>query len=341
MKILDLRSDTITRPSEEMRKAMYEAEVGDDVYGEDPTINKLQDMAAEITGKERALFVTSGSMGNLIPAILNCGKGNEFIIDARGHMIHYELASSAAIAGSLPVAVQTKDGILRSDFIENKVRPDIYYMAKTKMVVIENTHNLAGGTFYTLDALKDVYNFAVKHNLKVHMDGARLFNASAASKLKPHIISKYADTVTFCLSKGLGAPVGALLCSSKEFIDEARRVRKMLGGGMRQAGILAAAGIYALKHNVSKMQKDHEKAKLVAEALSKVSWARVDTEKVVTNIIYFDTPGRAAAEVVEKLKARGVLSGAAGSTTIRMVTHIDISMDDIKTVCSTIESLTV
>jgi len=278
-------------------------------------------------------------MGNLIPAIINCGKGNEFIIDSRGHMIHYELASSAAIAGSLPVAVQTEDGILRSDLLEDKVRPDIYYMAKTKMIVIENTHNLAGGTFYTLDALKDVYNFAVKHNLKVHMDGARLFNASTASKLKPNIISKYADTVTFCLSKGLGAPVGALLCSSKEFIDEARRIRKMLGGGMRQAGILAAAGIYALKYNISKIQEDHKKAKLIAEALSKVSWASIKPEKVVTNIIYFDTPGHTASEIVEKLKTRGILSGASGGSTIRMVTHIDISMDDIKTVCSTIESL--
>ncbi len=339
MKMFDLRSDTITRPSENMRKAMYEAEVGDDVYGEDPSINRLQDMAAEITGKEKALFVTSGSMGNLIPAIINCGRGNEFIIDARGHMIHYELASSAAIAGSLPVAVQTKDGILRSEFLKDKVRPDIYYMAKTKMVVIENTHNLAGGTFYTLDELKDIYGFAAENNLKVHMDGARLFNASAASKLKPDTISEFADTVTFCLSKGLGAPVGALLCGKKEFIDEARRIRKMLGGGMRQAGILAAAGIYALKYNVPKIQQDHEKAKLLAEALSKVSWAGVNPEKVVTNIIYFSTPRHTASEIVEKLKEHGILSGAAGNSTIRMVTHLDISMDDTKKICSIIESI--
>jgi len=341
MKILDLRSDTITKPSKEMRKAMYEAEVGDDVYSEDPSINKLQDIAAEITGKEKALFVTSGSMGNLIPAILNCGKGNEFIIDARGHMIHYELASAAAIAGSLPVAVQTADGILRPELLEDKVRPDIYYMARTKMIVIENTHNLAGGTYYTLDALKDVYEFAGKHNLKVHMDGARLFNASEASKLKPDTISEYADTVTFCLSKGLGAPVGALLCGSGEFINEARRVRKMLGGGMRQAGILAAAGIYALQHNTVKIREDHEKAKLIAEALSKTSWAKIDKEKVVTNIIYFDTPGRTASEIVEKLKAKGILSGASGDSTIRMVTHIDISTDDIQKACRIIETLDV
>ena len=341
MRIFDLRSDTVTKPSEGMRKAMYIAEVGDDVYGEDPSINRLQEIAAEITGKEKALFVTSGSMGNLIPTILNCGRGNEFIIDSRGHMIHYELASASAIAGSLPVTVQTEDGILRPDVLKSRLRPDIYYMTKTRMVVLENTHNLAGGTFYTLDTLKEISNFAHRNNLTVHMDGARLFNAAAASGLKPGAVCKYTDTVTFCLSKGLGAPVGALLCGSREFIDEARRIRKMLGGGMRRAGVLAAAGIYALEHNILKIPEDHKNAKLIAEALSQVSWAGVEPDKIMTNIIYFKTTGNNAGEITLKLKESGILVSTPGSNTIRMVTHMDIPPDGTKTICGIIASLAV
>ncbi len=341
MRIFDLRSDTLTKPSEGMRKAMYAAEVGDDVYGEDPSVNRLQEIAAEITNKEKALFVTSGSMGNLIPTMLNCGRGNEFIIDSRGHMVHYELASASAIAGSLPVTVQTEDGILNPDMLKSVLRPDIYYMAKTRMVVLENTHNLAGGTFYTLDTLKEISDFAHRNNLTVHMDGARLFNAAYASGLKPGTVCKYTDTVTFCLSKGLGAPVGALLCGSRGFIDEARRIRKMLGGGMRQAGVLAAAGIYALKHNISKIPEDHKRAKLIAEALSQVSWAAVEPDKIMTNIIYFKTAGNIAGEITLKLKESGILVSTTGNNTIRMVTHLDIPPDGTKTICGIIASLTV
>ncbi len=339
MKIYDLRSDTITRPSEGMRRAMYEAEVGDDVYREDPSVNKLEEMAAEITGKEKALFVTSGSMGNLIPTYLNCGRGNEFLIDYRGHMIHYELASVSAIAGAMPVAITTERGILSSSLLEERVRPPIYFMARTKMVVVENTHNLAGGTFYNLEDLKDVSSFAKKHDLKVHMDGARLFNASVASGLSPIRICEFADTVTFCLSKGLGAPVGALLCGEADFIDEARRVRKLLGGGMRQSGIIAAAGVYALENNISRLNDDHEKAKMVANSLASSGWAEINPDDIVTNIIYFGTGDRDASDVVEKLKGGGVLCSATARNQIRMVTHLDISLEDVKEVCSIIEGL--
>ncbi len=339
MKIYDLRSDTITRPDEGMRRAMYKAEVGDDVYHEDPTLNKLEELAAEITGKDKAIFVTSGSMGNLIPVYLNCGRGNEFLIDYRGHMIHYELASVSAIAGVLPVSIVTERGVLSSKVLKNKVRPDIYYMARTKMVVVENTHNLAGGIFYTKDELKDVKEFADTYSLKVHMDGARLFNASIASGMKPKDICEFTDTVTFCLSKGLGAPVGALLCGNAEFIDEARRIRKMLGGGMRQAGILAAAGIYALENNVEKLREDHIKAQMLARALNESKWADINPDRVVTNIVYFKTGAYDAYSVVEKFKKMGVLCSATASNEIRMVTHLDISKKEIEEVCEIIKKL--
>ncbi|HVO37548.1 MAG TPA: low-specificity L-threonine aldolase [Spirochaetia bacterium] len=328
MKAYDLRSDTVTRPSPGMRKAMYEAEVGDDVYGEDPSVNKLQEMSAAVTGKEAALFVSSGSMGNLIPLYLNCGKGNEVLCDSRAHIVHHELASCTAIAGSLPVQVSTDRGILAVEQLEPCVQPDIYYCARTKMIAVENTHNAAGGTFYPLDTLKKIGVFARRRKMSVHMDGARLFNASTASGDAVKLLCADVDTVTFCISKGLGAPVGAVLCGTKEFIAEARRVRKLLGGGMRQAGVIAAAGIYALTNNVERLAEDHENAKTLARALACTSWAALVPEEVVTNIVYFRTPDRSADDVVHALEQRGILSGAEGPDVIRFVTHLDISKKD-------------
>ena len=290
MKSYDLKSDTVTRPSPGMRKAMAEADVGDDVYAEDPTVNRLQDMAAEITGKEAALFVSSGSMGNLIPVYLNCGRGNELLIDWRGHIVQHELASATAIAGCLPVQIPTEKGILSVADLEPRIQPDIYYCTRTRMVALENTHNAAGGTYYPLETLKEIGTFARRRKLAVHLDGARLFNAAAASGAPVKAICADATTVTFCLSKGLGAPVGALLCGKKDFIADARRVRKMLGGGMRQAGIIAAAGVYALQNNVERLAEDHENAKAIAKALAETDWAAIDPEDVVTNILYFRTP---------------------------------------------------
>jgi threonine aldolase len=339
MKTYDLRSDTVTRPGPEMRKAMAEAEVGDDVYGEDPTVNRLQDLAAEMTGKEAALFVSTGSMGNLIPIYLNCGRGNEFLIESHGHSVQHELAGVSALAGSLPIMVAAPRGILSPGLLEPWIQPDIYYCARTRMIVLEDSHNAAGGTVYPLSTLKEIRAFAAPRKLSVHIDGARLFNAVAATGASARSISANADTVTFCLSKGLGAPVGAMLCGERALIAEGRRVRKMLGGGMRQAGIIAAAGIYALTNNVLRLAEDHENAQVLARALAGTPWARVDPADIVTNILYFTTPGRSAEAVVNALQARGVLSLSTGPDQIRFVTHLDVSAGDAREIAGIVESL--
>jgi len=337
MKTHDLRSDTVTRPGAGMRKAMAEAEVGDDVYAEDPTVNKLQETAAEVTGKEAALFVSSGSMGNLIPIYLNCGRGNELLIESHGHSVQHELAGITAVAGSLPIMIPAEKGILEPALLEPWIQPDIYYCARTRMIILENTHNSAGGTFYPLATLKDVSAFARRKGLSLHMDGARLFNAAAASGVPARALCAETDTVTFCLSKGLGAPVGAMLCGTRDLIGEARRVRKMLGGGMRQAGIIAAAGVYALTHNVERLSEDHENATTIARALAGTTWAKLDPRDVVTNIIYFRTPGRTAAAVVDALARQGILSGASAADQVRFVTHIDISQADTQEIARILE----
>jgi threonine aldolase len=336
MKCYDLRSDTVTRPSPGMRKAMAEAEVGDDVYGEDPTVNRLQEMAASMTGKPAALFVSSGSMGNLIPIYLNCGRGNEMLIDAHGHSVGHELAAVSAIAGSLPVMIPAKDGILSASMLEPWVQPDIYYCAHTRLVVLENSHNAGGGTCYPLGTLKEIRAFAQARSLSVHIDGARLFNAVTATGVEATKICACADTVTFCLSKGLGAPVGAMLCGTQELIAEARRVRKMLGGGLRQAGVIAAGGIYALSHNVERLADDHANAKTIAHALEKTSWASLNPDEIQTNIIYFRTPGRQPGQVVEALGRQGILCGAGDTERVRFVTHLDISREDTREIAELI-----
>lgn len=339
MKTFDLRSDTVTLPSGEMRKAMAKAEVGDDVYGEDPTVNKLQELACKITGKRDALFLPSGSMGNLIPLYLNGGRGNEVLAQRNSHILHYELASSAAIAGVLPVAVEGERGILRPEALEKHLRPEGYHMPRVTMVEMENTHNLEGGTCYTYDEMKAVSDFAKKNNLLVHLDGARLFNAAVATDTSVKKFSSLADTMTFCLSKGLGAPVGALLCGTPKFIAEARKIRKLLGAGMRQAGILAAAGIYALEHNVERLREDHDNALRIAETLNQVEWAEVDMERVETNIVYFDTGGTPSIQIVGQLKKRGILCSPFNDHTIRMVTHLGITADDTERICSIMRDL--
>jgi threonine aldolase len=339
MKIHDLRSDTVTRPSAGMRRAMAEAEVGDDVYGEDPTVNALQDLAAEMTGKEAALFVSTGSMGNLIPIYLNCGKGNEFLIEGRGHSVQHELAGVAAIAGSLPIMVTAPKGFLTPALLEPWIQPDIYYCAHTRMIVLENTHNAAGGTVYPRQTLKDVGAFARKRGLAVHIDGARIFNAASALGVAVRQLCEEADTVTFCLSKGLGAPVGSMICGPKPLIAEARRVRKMLGGGMRQAGVIAAAGIYALRNNVQRITEDHENALLIAQALAQTKWAQVDPKEVASNMVFFRTPGHQAEKVVQALEKEGIRSDTSGPDRIRFVTHLDVSREDTKEITRILSSV--
>lgn len=330
MKIYDLRSDTITRPSLEMRKAMMRADVGDDVYGEDPSINKLQEMGARLTGKRDALFVSSGSMGNLISIFIHAGQGKEVLTHKDSHIIHHELSSASALAGSALIGLDGGRGKISPADIEDALRPDQYYMCKSGMIEIENT---IGGVYYRYEELKAMAEFARKKGLPVHMDGARLFNAALASGLSVKKISSYADSVTFCLSKGLGAPVGSLLCGSTKFIAEARRYRKMLGGGMRQAGILAAGGIWALENNVERLAEDHASAKKIASALAECSWAEINPVEVETNIIFFRTKGKKPEAVAEQLKKKGILCGADGPDTIRMVTSLAVPETDIDDVC--------
>ena len=341
MKVFDLRSDTITKPSEGMRKAMYKAEVGDDVYGEDPTVNALQEISADLTRKKSALFVPSGSMGNLIPLFILGGRGNEILTHKNSHILHYELSSVAAIAGMLPIPLEGARGILRPDILASALRQDIYYLSKATLVEVENTHNREGGTCYSLAELRAVKEFAAQHGLAVHMDGARVFNAQTATGTPVKRMAAFTDTITFCLSKGLGAPVGSVLCGTKEFIDEARKVRKLLGGGMRQAGVLAAAGIYALEHNIERIAEDHAHAKVIANALRETRWADIDSESIETNIIFFRTPNHPADKVVASLKRRGIVCSASGTESIRMVTSLEITRDDVIQICDIIGGLVI
>ncbi|MBI9101720.1 MAG: low specificity L-threonine aldolase [Spirochaetales bacterium] len=337
---IDLRSDTITRPSREMRKAMARAEVGDDVYAEDPTVNELQKKAAQITGKKDALFVSSGSMGNLIPLMILAGRGKEVLTHKNSHIIHYELSSCAAIAGVTPIQVEGERGILTPKNLESHLRDESAYdMPRVGLIEIENSHNKEGGTCYTKDQLKDLQDFAKKNRIPIHMDGARLFNASLASNTPVKKICSYVDSLTFCLSKGLGAPAGSMLCGDTPFINEARRVRKMLGGGMRQVGILAAAGIYGLENNITRLIEDHENAKKLAMVISETSWGHIDLDTVETNIIYFDTPGRKAPEIVDALGKKGIIVGAMGPRQIRMVTSLAVRNEEIDEACKIIREL--
>jgi threonine aldolase len=332
MKIYDLRSDTITKPTPAMRKAMAEAEVGDDVYREDPTVNRLEGMMSERLGKEAALFVSSGSMGNLIPLYLLAGRGSEVLAHSASHIIQHEIGSISAIAGAMPIGVNAPRGLLSAPILEPLIKPEAYDLAKTALIAVENT---IGGICYPLKSLQGIRALADRYNLAVHIDGARLFNAAVATGVDISHIAANSDTVTVCLSKGLGAPVGSVLCGSRDFIEEARRVRKLLGGGMRQAGILAAGGIYALEHNVKRLASDHQHAQEIATALRKGGWAKFEMADVETNIIFFQVEGQKGAKVVELLKERGILASASGDM-VRLVTNLNLSSKDVFEVCGII-----
>jgi threonine aldolase len=337
MKKFDLRSDTITKPVPAMRAAMAKAEVGDDVYREDPTINQLEDLSAELTGMERALFVSSGSMGNLIPLYLNAGRGTEVITHASSHIIQHEVGAMSAIAGAIPIAVNSPRGLLRSEELEPLIKPRAYDLARTAMIEVENT---TGGVCYPLEQLQAIGALAKKYQLKVHMDGARVWNASVATGRSLKEIASVADTITFCLSKGLGAPVGSMLCGTTEFIQEALSLRKMLGGGMRQAGILAAAGLYALENHVERLAEDHENAQKIANTLEKTGWAKLTKEDVETNIIFFSVPGCSGQKTAEVLSSYGILC-FGDVEQVRLVTNLDVSAKDTLEICSILESIPV
>ncbi len=338
MKIVDLRSDTITKPTLAMRAVMASAEVGDDVYLEDPTIAALEAKVAELTGKEAALFVSSGTLGNLIPIYVMAPKGTEVVMHAQAHTYRYEQSGISAVCGAKPLIINGERGFFTAAELNAVVSKAVpYYTERTSMVVIENTHNFCGGTVWPLHQLADVASAAASHGLPLHLDGARLFNAACASKTTVAELAKGTTSLTLCLSKGLGAPIGAMIAGDKAFIYECRRVRKMLGGGMRQAGIVAAAGIYALDHHVERLQDDHDHAKMLAAALNKSGVATV-TEEPQTNIV-FATTTVPAADLVKKLAAHSVRGMAMGSNTVRLVTHLDVDTSDIEHACQVIKTL--
>jgi threonine aldolase len=324
--VADLRSDTVTHPTPAMRAAMAAAEVGDDVYGEDPTVNRLQSRAAEIFQREAALFVPTGCMGNLLAIMGWTQRSNEVICEQRAHVNLYELASMSAIAGVMPRTVPAPSGILTWDLIEPLIREKIYYDSQTALVTLENTHNMHGGTVHPTGVAEDICERAHAAGLRVHLDGARVFNAAAALGKSVAEITRKFDSVMFCLSKGLGAPVGSLLVGSHEFIKQAHIRRKMLGGGMRQAGVLAAAGLIALEESPKRLVHDHENAQHLAKGLAAIQGIALDPARVATNIVIFDVrgTGRTAAQVCEQLTKKNVLCGPTDKFSVRMVTHCDV-----------------
>ena len=329
-KVIDLRSDTVTKPSPAMRRAMAEAEVGDDVYLEDPTVNRLQDRAAEIFGREAGLFVPSGSMGNLACIMAQTQRGQEVICEAAGHVYNYEMASMSALGGVLPRLITTEDGIMSWEEIAPAIREKAYYRPQSALVALENTHNMAGGTVYPTDVAEEICDRAHEAGLRVHLDGARIFNAAAHLGQTVAEITQKFDSVQFCLSKGLGAPVGSMIVGKREFIERCRAVRKMLGGGMRQVGVLAAAGIVALEEGPKLLSADHENAQILARGLAKIPGVWIDPAKVQTNIVMFDVSKTALspATLVDRLGRRGVLAGTIDAIRVRLVTHRDVSRAD-------------
>jgi threonine aldolase len=324
--VVDLRSDTITRPTAEMRRAMSAVEVGDDVYGEDPTVNRLEERAAEIFGKEAALFVPTGCMGNLIAIKIWTHHGDEVICEERSHVNLYELASMSAIAGCMPRVARGEDGILSWAAIEAVIRPKIYYDSQSALLCLENTSNMTGGIVYPTKVVEELCGRAHEAGLKVHLDGARIFNAAVALGESVAQMARRVDSVMFCLSKGLGAPVGSMLAGSRAFIEKARVYRKMFGGGMRQAGILAAAGLIAIEKSPLRLHEDHANAKLLAQGIAAIPRLELDPAKVRTNIIIFGCAktGMTAVEFCEALKAQGVWAQDTAQYSVRLVTHCDV-----------------
>jgi threonine aldolase len=334
--MIDLRSDTVTQPSLAMREAMARAEVGDDVFGEDPTVNRLQEVAARLLGKDAALFVPSGTMANQLAVRLHTQPGDEIIVEAGAHVVRYESGAAAALSGVQTCWLSGTRGILQAEQVEAALRPPEYHNPPTTLICLENTHNRGGGTIYPLDVMAAIRKIAEPRAIAMHLDGARLFNAVVATNIPAADYARYFETVSFCLSKGLGAPVGSLLCADASRIAKLRRLRKMFGGGMRQAGILAAAGLYAIEHNIARLAEDHHHAKQLAGALVDLPGVRIVPEHVETNIVVFDISetGRSADEVLARLKAEGLLMVAFGRTTLRAVTHLDVSSVQIQEACA-------
>ena len=331
-KLIDLRSDTVTKPSPAMRRAMAEAEVGDDVYLEDPTVNRLQARAAEIFGREAALFVPSGSMGNLVCIMAQATRGQEVICEAAGHVYNYEMASMSALGGVLPRVIPTDDGIMSWEQISPAIREKAYYRPQTALVALENTHNMAGGTVYPNRVVHEICDKAHDAGLRVHLDGARVFNAAVYLDENVAEMTKKFDSIQFCFSKGLGAPVGSMIVGSRDFIEHGRVLRKILGGGMRQVGVLAAAALVALEEGPKRLHVDHENAQLLAQGLAQIPGIGVQPDKVQTNIVLYDVgaTGLDSTQFLKRLAERQVLGGPVDARRVRMVTHLDVDRNDIE-----------
>ncbi len=328
MEIIDLRSDTVTIPTPEMREAMFKAEVGDDVYGDDPTVNELEKLAASMMSKEAALFVPSGTMGNQVAVMSWTNRGDEIILEVEAHMYYYEVAGLAVLSGVQARTVKGERGIMSPQDVEAAIRPYNIHFPRTSLICVENTHNRGGGKVVPQKVMKDIYEVGQRYRIPVHLDGARIFNASVFLGIPVKEITRYSDSVMFCLSKGLSAPVGSLLVGDSSFINRARKYRKMLGGGMRQVGVIAAAGLVALRTMVNRLKEDHDNAKVLALGLIDVSYLKVDPSYVETNMVRIELKeGYDAYILVEKLKEQNILCNPINTTSIRLVTHKDINRD--------------
>jgi threonine aldolase len=338
---IDLRSDTVTRPSVAMRRAMAEAEVGDDVFLEDPTVNRLQARAAELFGREAGLFVPSGSMGNLACVMAQTRSGQEVICEAHGHVYNYEMGAVSALAGVLPRVVNGEDGLLSWDIIAPAIRPKVYYRPETALVCLENTVNMSGGTVYRTSVVDEICERSHERGIHVHLDGARVFNAATYLREDVARMTRHVDSVQFCLSKGLGAPVGSMIVGTREFIERCRSIRKMLGGGMRQAGVLAAAGLVALEHGPARLHEDHENAQTLARRLADIPGLALDPSKVHTNIIIFSVApgGLSSTDFLTRIAAAGVLAVPVDQHRVRMVTHLDVTRGDVERAADIVASV--
>lgn len=342
MNWIDLRSDTVTKPTPAMRRAMAEAEVGDDVYGEDPTVNRLQERAAELFEKEAALFVPTGSMGNQLCVKLHTKPGTEVVLEERSHIFNYEMGGAAVFSGITVRSVRGENGRLTKDLVAGAIHSNApYYVTPTSLIALENTHNMAGGSVLPLKVAEDICEYAHSLNLPVHLDGARIFNASVALQTTVAEIARPFDSVMFCLSKGLGAPVGSMILGKRDFIEEAKSWRKRLGGGMRQVGILAAAGWLALEESPKLLPDDHANAKRLAAGVAELRGIRIDLETVQTNIVIFDVAetGKTTAQISNGLKEHGVLANGISAREMRMVTHYDVDRDGIDKTLEVLQTL--
>ena len=343
MREVDLRSDTVTLPTEEMLEAIRTAELGDDVYKEDPTVNRLEELAARKMGKEAALLTTSGTQANLVSMLSQTKRGDEVILESDAHMYYYEVGAFSAFGGLIPRLVKGKMGVMAPHDIEVVLRPPNIHFPPTSLICIENSHNRAGGAVWSPSQTKAVFDLAKSHGLNVHMDGARIFNAAVAQNVDVREFTRHVDTLMFCLSKGLSAPIGSLAVGDHEFIDRARRYRKMLGGGMRQAGVIAAAGIIAIEKMIDRLKDDHANAKTLANGLAKIEGISLDPSHVQTNIVAFDVAGLGvtAEEWVTKMNEFGVKAGPLESGRVRMVTHRGIEKEDIEYALGAAEKITI